>query len=81
MRKKFFLAVSATIVAAAAIGGVYVVNNSPVADELFDSNVEVLARDEQPNTVMCIFDPNYDCEALHPTDPDKDQIRYYAKWW
>ena len=81
MRKKFFLAVSATIVAAAAIGGVYVVNNSPVADELFDSNVEVLARDEQPNTVMCIFDPNYDCEALHPTDPDKDQISYYAKWW
>ena len=46
MRKKFFLAVSAAIVAAAAIGGVYVVNNSPVADELFDSNVEALTRRE-----------------------------------
>ena len=39
MRKKFFLAVSAAIVAAVAIGGVYVVNNSPVAGV---SNVIVL---------------------------------------
>ena len=53
MRKKFFLAVSAAIVAAAAIGGVYVVNNSPVSDELFDSNVEALARGEAHSRAIC----------------------------
>lgn len=38
------------------------------------------ADTEQPNTADCVSDPNYDCEALHPTDSSKDQIRENAKW-
>ena len=26
-------------------------------------------------------DPQYDCEALHPTDPNKDSFRPYSIWW
>ena len=80
MKKKLILAASAAIVAAAAMCGMYAATDSKV-DDLFESNVEALAQVEQPDTIMCIYDPNYDCEALHPTDPDKDNIRYYAKWW
>ncbi len=48
--------------------------------ELFQANVEALTAVEQPNVKDCIEDPNYDCEALHPTDPSKDQYRQHARW-
>lgn len=38
------------------------------------------ADTEQPNTDDCVSDPNFDCEALHPTDPTKDKKRENAKW-
>ncbi len=38
------------------------------------------AQTEQPNTDDCVSDPNYDCEALHPTDPSKDTKKENAKW-
>lgn len=43
-------------------------------------NIEALAQIEQPNVADCINDPNYHCEALHPTDPSKDKFREYARW-
>lgn len=44
------------------------------------ANVEALAEIEQPDVNDCIPDPNYDCEALHPTDPTKDKYREGARW-
>lgn len=81
MSNKVVLTVSTTIVVLAMIVGMKAMMSKMEIDCMLYANIEALAGDEQPNTVMCIFDPNYDCEALHPTDPDKDQIRYYAKWW
>ena len=48
--------------------------------DLILANVEALATPEQPNTDDCISDPNYDCEALHPTDPSLDNRRESARW-
>ena len=48
---------------------------------LFYQNVEALADDEQPNALDCIYDPNWVCVALHPTDPNKDIEIEFAKWW
>jgi hypothetical protein len=47
---------------------------------LADIGVMAQASGEQPNTDDCIPDDNYDCEALHPTDPELDKIRYDHKW-
>lgn len=46
------------------------------------ANIEALSQTEtqQPDVADCIEDRNYHCEALHPTDPKKDKIRYYARW-
>ncbi len=80
MKKKLILAAGAAIAAAAAVCWSKSVMLTASVNELFEANAEALARVEQPDTIMCIYDPDYDCEALHPTDPDKDKIRYYAKW-
>ena len=48
--------------------------------DLMLANVEALATPEQPNTNDCISDPNYDCEALHPTDPSQDKRGDNARW-
>ena len=44
------------------------------------ANIEALAQGEQPNVDDCKKDPNYDCEALHPTDPSQDKYRENARW-
>lgn len=87
MRKKFFLAVSAAIVAASAIGGVYVVNNSPVADELFDSNVEALARGEAHSRAICYNQYNISkeircliCGSCEYTDGEGLTRGGYCRW-
>ena len=72
-----------TLVAAFALIAGFNVYNSKKAEpmsELALANVEALARLEQPNVDDCISDPDYDCEALHPTDPSKDKRRQQARW-
>lgn len=57
------------------------VNDSEMRmDELFKANVDALTQIEQPDVNDCISDPNYHCEALHPTDPSKDIFRPNARW-
>lgn len=43
-------------------------------------NVEVLVQTEQPDVNDCISDKNFNCEALHPTDPNQDKMRKGARW-
>ena len=54
--------------------------NMTASEKLFQANLEALTQAEQPDTAECVSDPNYDCEALHPTDPDQDDLRENAKW-
>lgn len=49
--------------------------------DMLKSNIEALSQTEQPNIVDCIYDPEWVCVALHPTDPDKDMERPYSRWW
>lgn len=72
----------AFVTAFAAIAGcnVYSYKQSLGVSDLILANVEALATPEQPNTDDCISDPNYDCEALHPTDPSLDNRRESARW-
>ena len=56
------------------------VNENRKFDSLISVNAEALAKVEQPDVNDSIKDPNYDCEALHPTDPSKDKYREEARW-
>ena len=44
------------------------------------ANVEALSQYEQPDVADCTYDPKSICEALHPTDPNKDKSRVDHKW-
>ena len=72
----------AFVVAYTAIIGYSVYSNQSTESmsELMMANVEALATPEQPNVNDCIYDPNYYCEALHPTDPTQDKKRFEARW-
>jgi hypothetical protein len=48
--------------------------------DLYKLTSLVFADAEQPNTDDCIDDENRACEALHPTDPSKDDVRENAIW-
>ena len=77
MKKLIYSLLTALLLVAAAV----VLHKTNTGDqELFQANVEALTAVEQPNVKDCIEDPNYDCEALHPTDPSKDQYRPHARW-
>ena len=77
MKKLIYSLLTALLLVAAAV----VLHKTNTGDqELFQANVEALTAVEQPNVKDCIEDPNYDCEALHPTDPSKDQYRQHARW-
>lgn len=52
---------------------------TPMSDLLFD-NIEALTQSEQPDVNNCAYDPDYECWALHPTDPDKDIVRRDSRW-
>ena len=60
--------------------GVYTNQRTETMSDLMLANVEALATPEQPNTNDCISDPNYDCEALHPTVPSQDKRGDNARW-
>ena len=77
--KKIVITISAVAVMAVAAACAFCTvkaNENP----FLNANVEALARIEQPDVNNCITDPNYDCEALHPTDPAKDKYREGARW-
>lgn len=65
-----------------AIFGSYQANNDSKLENLLLQNIEAIAQSEavQPNTDDCIEDKKHNCEALHPTDPDKDKTREGARW-
>lgn len=54
--------------------------SKPDYSKLVVDNVEALTGNEQPNVADCVPDPDYTCEALHPTDSTKDVKREYARW-
>lgn len=43
-------------------------------------NIEAFAQMEQPDTKDCVDSDEWDCIALHPTDPAKDKIVEDAMW-
>ncbi|MDD6828181.1 MAG: NVEALA domain-containing protein [Bacteroidales bacterium] len=75
--KKIIISIVALVVAAVATVSM---TSRGESDSIFVANVEALAEIEQPDVNDCIPDPNYDCEALHPTDPTKDKYREGARW-
>ncbi len=80
MNKKSILGLLAVVmIAAVAALNVSLNSQKETLSDLAMENVEALAS-EQPDTSDCISDPNYDCEALHPTDPSKDKLRENARW-
>ena len=68
------------IVTAVSVLGVASLKSRPDYSKLVVDNVEALTGIEQPNVADCVPDPDYACEALHPTDSTKDMIREYARW-
>ena len=62
----------ATLVAAFALIAGFNVYNSKKAEPMSELALA--------NVDDCISDPDYDCEALHPTDPSKDKRRQQARW-
>ncbi|MBQ7811363.1 MAG: hypothetical protein IJ394_02260 [Bacteroidales bacterium] len=76
--KKIYAFITAVIVLAAV--SVALIVNIDKSDSFFEANVEALADVEQPDINECIYDPRWDCEALHPTDPSKDKYRQNARW-
>ena len=52
----------------------------PNINSIVSENIEALTTTEMPHVKDCVYDPNYDCEALNPIDPTKDEYRTHAKW-
>lgn len=74
----------ATVVAACALsfcGTVLFRVATSQKDRLVNSNVEALSQTEQPNTLFCIYNPDWVCIGLHPWNPELDESRPYAMWW
>jgi hypothetical protein len=69
------LVIGAVITINVSIGSQY----SKKLSSITLSNIEALTI-EQPNVDDCKYDPNMDCEALHPIDPNKDEYRENARW-
>ena len=68
MKKNMILAVGAVLVAAAFSAFVYVNNEKNSIDDLFNANVEVLARNETDSGTCC-EDYNSSCELSWVTIP------------
>lgn len=81
MKKKILLSLVACFIAAGSlIGYNFSENNYNMDISLADISIMAQADGEQPNTDDCVPDDNYDCIALHPTDPDKDVTKENHKW-
>lgn len=81
MKKVKFLTVG-LFVCAAAVVGYKVSPDTALTDnkKLLLENVEAMAEAEQPDVKDCIYDPVFECWALHPTNEKLDTVRTQAKW-
>ena len=59
---------------------VYNSSNNSILGTLLYENIEALAQTEQPDINDCIPSDDWNCIALHPTDPSKDKERVNAMW-
>ena len=64
MKKNIILAAGAVLVAAAVSAFVYVNSGRNTMDDLFNTNVEALARYEIIVGDLCMVCPNYACYSL-----------------
>ncbi len=84
MKKKLFGMIVVAVVAIVAGYNVYLSQNETKLSDLVLANVEALADpgegSGQPDVNDCISDDEHICEALHPTDPSKDERRPNAMW-
>ena len=86
MKKKTIrISLAVAAMAMAGVGamktyGAYTAANMSDSELLLMENVEALSQDEMPHVKDCKYDKYHDCEALHPTDPSKDEYREHAMW-
>ncbi len=75
-RNRFLLYMAVTIVALAM--GVTVKTHVRKNDSFFATNLEALSQTE---TVLCIYDPEFECIVMDPENPELDDTRPYSRWW
>lgn len=81
MKKRFVLIlISALALTSSIISKIQEMSNVWSSNELLMANVEALSDGDMPHVKDCVYDKNTNCEALHPTDPSKDEFRKHAKW-
>lgn len=80
MGKKFFAAMIVVVVAIFAGYNVYQSQDNTKCSNLVLANIDALANNGEVSTGDCIPDERYSCEALHPTDPTKDETKDDAVW-
>jgi len=83
MKKKYFkyviIMIFVNIVTLSSFR-VYNSSNNSILGTLLYENIEALAQTEQPDINDCIPSDDWNCIALHPTDPSKDKERVNAMW-
>lgn len=82
MKKTMFLAAGAVLVAAAVSASVYVNSGRSSMDDLFNTNVEALARNESGNYKICYYESvvrvgytYYDCGTCEKIYDEKGRGR------
>lgn len=78
--KQCILTCALLFAGACAIFVVLFANVRTTKNTLWNLNIEALTQAEQPDANECIKDPDYECWALHPTDPSLDIIRRGYRW-
>jgi hypothetical protein len=82
MKKLIFSVVAGLVLCTAGFTGYKIYDNNQMSkySPLMLKNLEVLSQTEQPNLDDCVEDPDCVCEALHPTDPSKDESKAEHRW-
>ncbi len=84
MKKKIMGLIAIAAIVAVAGYNIYASQSNVKLSDLVLNNVEALADpgegSGQPDVNDCISDDEHICEALHPTDPSKDERRPNAMW-
>ena len=76
MKKRFLFSLVAAIVAIA--GGIAAKNFVRQNDSFFAMNLEALSQME---TVLCIYDPEFECIVMDSEHPELDDTRPFSRWW
>jgi hypothetical protein len=85
MKNKIFIGIAMSLFTIATVVNMDLVQSND-ANDISLENITVMAQaqseqtPQQPNVADCVYDPDYSCIALHPTDPSKDVTRENAKW-